>query len=185
MPDSDDQNDSQTRSQILDYIKTNPGVHFRKISKELGLAMGQIQHHLSVLEKTGRIKSSKINFRRHYYPAEIIDEEHKVILAFLTNETILDILLFLIEHADSTQSEIADFKGFATPTISWHMSRLIDANIVSARKDGKTVRYSIKGDAKNLGVLLKTYHPNIWNKITSRFADLFFDLSGEEDEETS
>jgi predicted transcriptional regulator len=183
--DFDDQNDSKTRIQILDYIKKNPGVHFRKIGRELGLAMGQIQHHLSVLEETGKIKSSKINFRRHYYPAEILDEEHKIILAFLTNETILDILLFLIEHPDSTQTEITDFKGFATPTINWYMSRLIEAKIVTARREGKTVRYSIKGDAKNLGILLKTYHPNLWNKITSRFDDLFFDLSGTEGEETS
>lgn len=147
--------------------------------------MGQIQHHLSVLEVSGKIKSRKINFRRHYYPAEILDEEHEIILAFLTNETIRDILLFLIEHPDSTQSEIANFKGFATPTISWHMSRLIEANIVKSRKDGKTIRYSIKEDAKNVGVLLMTYHPNVWNKITSRFADLFFDLSGDEGEKSS
>jgi predicted transcriptional regulator len=183
--DSDYQDDSQTRSKIHDYIKQNPGVHFRGISKKLGLAMGQIQHHLSVLENAGKIKSRKINFRRHYYPAEILDEEHEVILAFLTNETVRDILLFLIEHPDSTQIEIANFKGFATPTINWHMSRLIEASIVTSRKDGKTIKYSIRGDARNLGVLLMTYHPNVWNKITSRFADLFFDLTGEEGEERS
>ena len=183
MRDSDYQDDdSQTRSKIHDYIKKNPGVHFRRISKELGLAMGQIQHHLSVLEHAGKIKSRKINFHRHYYPAEILDEEHEVILAFLTNETVRDILLFLIEHPDSTQSEVADFKGFATPTINWHMTRLIEANIVTSRSDGKTIKYSIKGDMRNLAVLLKTYHPNVLNKITSRFADLFFDLSGKEEE---
>jgi len=146
--------------------------------------MGQVQYHLRILEDSGKIKSRKINLHRHYYPAEILDKQSELILAFLTQETARDILIYLIEHPNSTQTEIANYKHFSAPTINWHMSRLIETQIVTSKKEGKTVRYSIKGDVKILTLLLKNYHPNVWNKLTSRFADLFFDLSSVKKEET-
>jgi predicted transcriptional regulator len=183
LPDIEDQNATEIRTIIYQHIQNNPGIHLRKISTDLGLAMGQVQHHLSVLEESGKIKSRKINLHRHYYHAEILDKQHELILAFLTQETARDILIYLIEHPNSTQTDIANYKHFSAPTINWHMSRLIDTQIVTSKKEGKTVRYSIKGDVKILALLLKNYHPNIWNKLTSRFADLFFDLSSVKKEE--
>lgn len=183
MHDAEDQNAPEIRTQIYKYIQNNPGVYLRKISKELGLAMGQVQYHLSMLEESGQVKSRKISLHRHYYSAEILNEQHKIILAFLMQETARDILIYLMEHQDSTQSDIVNFMQFTAPTISWHMSRMVEAHIVNSRKDGKTTRYSIMVDLRVLASLLKAYHPTIWNKLISRFADLFFDLSSSKKKE--
>ena len=53
--------------------------------------------------------------------------------------TARDVLIYLIEHAGSTQSDIANFKNFSAPTINWHMSRLIEAGIVTFHREWKTV----------------------------------------------
>ena len=37
---------SDNRGRIYDYIKDHPGTHLRKLSKNLALAIGDIQHHL-------------------------------------------------------------------------------------------------------------------------------------------
>jgi len=182
--DTDDQNATEIRTIILQHIQNNPGIHLRRISSDLQLAMGQVQYHLRVLEESGKVKSRKINLYRHYYHAEILDKQHELILAFLAQETTRDILSYLVEHPDSTQTDIANYKHFSAPTINWHMSRLIETQIVTSKKEGKTVKYSIKGDVKILILLLKNYHPNVWNKLTSRFADLFFELSSVKKEET-
>ena len=175
--------DSENRLRIYDYIKKNPGAHLRMITRELDIGMGATQHHLDILEKSGKVKSRKINIYRHYYAVEVLDAEHHI-LAFLRQETAMDILTYLMEHPSSTQSDIIHFKGFSPPTISWHMSRLEEAGLVSSIKDGRTTRYAIV-NMQSISAALKTYHPNVWDKMLSRFADLFLQISSKTEEKDS
>ena len=181
MGDTKDEDVPENRKRIYEYIQNNPGVHLRKIRRELELAMGDTQYHLSLLEQSGQIKSRRMGMHRHYYPLTVLDEQHEVIFAFLGQETARDILIYLIEHPGSTQGDIADFKHFSSPTINWHMSRLVESGIVTSTKEGRTVRYFIKGDIKGITDLLRTYQPNVWNKMASRLAEIFIELSREQE----
>ncbi len=165
------------RLQIYNFIKENPGTHLRKINKDLGIAMGDTQYHLAILEKSGRIKSRRIGMYRHYYSADILGDKEETLLAFLRQETPRDIIIYLLEHPGSTQSDIANFKHFTAPTINWHMSKLVDAGIVLREKEGKYVKYTLQGDLKGLAYFLKIYHTDIWNKLAGRLAELFLELS--------
>ncbi len=176
----DDEGISENRQRIYEFIKNNPGAHLRMICRELELAMGATQHHLAILEKSGRIKSKRFNLHRHYYAAEVLDIQH-ALLAFLRQETARDILIYLIEHPNSTQSDIANFKNFSHPTISWHMSRLVESGVVSSRKDGKIIKYEVI-DVKSVAALVKVYHPNIWDKLTDSLAEMFLELASREGE---
>ncbi|MGI0061061.1 MAG: winged helix-turn-helix transcriptional regulator [Nitrosotalea sp.] len=183
MRNEKNEDDSENRTRIYDYIKKNPGAHLRMITRELDMGMGATQHHLGILEKSGKVKSRRINTYRHYYAVEVLEAEHNI-LAFLRQETAMDILTFLMEHPKSTQSEIISFKGFSAPTISWHMARLEQAGLVSSIKDGRTTRYTIT-DMQSISVALKTYHPSVWDKMLSRFADLFLQIASKSDEEST
>lgn len=167
---------TENRNRIYEYIKNNQGAHLRMIAKDLELAMGNTQHHLSVLENSGKIKSRRMNLRRHYYTVEISDTK-EIILAFLKHETERDILIYLVEHPYSTQTDIVNFVHFSAPTINWHMSRLIEAELVLAEKKGRSITYHIKGNVRVITDLLKLYHPTIWNKMLDRLADMFLELS--------
>jgi hypothetical protein len=46
------------------------------------------------------------------------------------------------------------------------------------------VRYYIKGNIKDITSLLKVYHPKVWNRLSSRIADLFFDLASTTSKDT-
>lgn len=173
--------DSEVRSKIYHYIEKNPGAHLRMITRDLQLGMGATQHHLDVLAKSGRIKSRRINVYRHYYAASVLEREHHI-LAFLRQETARDILIYLLAHPSSTQSEIVKFKGFSAPTINWHMTRLEGAGLVTSAKEGRTTRYTIV-DSQSVAAALKTYHENIWDKLLSRFAELFVQISSDAKEE--
>ncbi|MGI0066266.1 MAG: winged helix-turn-helix transcriptional regulator [Nitrosotalea sp.] len=175
--------DSENRTCIYDYIKKTPGAHLRMITRELDMGMGATQHHLDILEKSGKIKSRRINIYRHYYTVEVLEAEHNI-LAFLRQESAMDILTYLMEHPRSTQSDIINFKGFSAPTISWHMARLEQAGLVSSIKEGRTIRYTIT-DMQHISMALKTYHPNVWDKMLSRFADLFLQISSKTEEDST
>ena len=182
MPYAEDEPVTENRKRIYEYIQNNPGAHLRTISKELGLAMGNTQYHLNTLENAGQIRSRRIHLNRHYYPLTILERD-EIIVAFLRHETARDILIYLMEHPGATQSDIANFKNFSVPTISWHMSRLVEARIVEGDKQGRIVKYYIKQDLRNITDFLKVYHPSIWNKLADRFAELFLELSSRTKEE--
>src|SRR5919202_983513 len=161
---------------IYKYIVNYPGVHLRKICRELGLAMGDTQYHLSILENEGRIKSRRVGNHRHYYPVTIPNEQNESILAFLRQETIRDILIYLLENPGSSQQVLANFMNVSSPTIKWHMSRLIESDLVMTTREGKVVKYFIK-DPKSLTYSLKNYMPALWNSLVNKFAEKFFEIS--------
>ncbi len=167
---------SSNRGHIYNYILLNPGAHMRKIFKDTGLAMGDTQHHLSTLEKKGYVKSRKIGRHRHYYPMSVIKEQDELILAYLRQETARDILVYLIEYAGSTQSNLSNFKEFSTPTIYWHMTRLIGSGLVVSVRDRKVIRYYIR-DICSLTNCIRKYMPDTWNTIANKFADIYSDLT--------
>ena len=167
---------SENKLYIYKYIVNYPGVHLRKICRELGLAMGDTQYHLSILENEGRIKSRRVGNHRHYYPLTISNEQNELILAFLRQETIKEILIYLLENPGSSQQVLANFMNVSSPTIKWHMSRLIESNLVMTTREGKVVKYFIK-DPRSLTSSLKNYMPVLWNSLVNRFAEKFFEIS--------
>jgi len=167
---------SENRLYIYKYIVNYPGVYLRKICRELRLAMGDTQYQLSILEKEGRIKYKRVGNHRHYYPPTIPNEQNELILAFLRQETIREILIYLMENPGSSQQALANFMNVSAPTIKWYMSRLIESEIVMTSKEGKIVRYFIK-DPKSLVSSLKNYMPHLWNSLVNRFAEKFVEIS--------
>ena len=164
------------RDLIYQYVKSYPGSHLRKISKHLSLGMGNIQYHLDALEKIGIIKSRKISIYKVYYDVGVLGERHESILAILQQETPRSILIYLIENPGASQSEIAAYVGCSAPTVVWHMSNLMKIGLVKHRRDGKFIKYNIKGNLKEITGLIKSYHPTVWDRLSSRLADLFLDI---------
>jgi predicted transcriptional regulator len=138
--------------------------------------MGDTQYQLSILEKEGKIKSKRVGNHRHYYPIAVSDEQNELILAFLRQETTKEILTYLMENPSSSQQVLANFMNVSAPTIKWHMSRLIQSDLVMATKEGKIAKYFIK-DPKSLTYSIKNYMPSLWNSLVNRFAEKFFELT--------
>ncbi|QOJ78611.1 winged helix-turn-helix transcriptional regulator [Infirmifilum lucidum] len=58
------------RRLIYEYVRRNPGVGPRAISRGLGISFGEVQWHLSVLERVGLVARASLVKRALYYPAE-------------------------------------------------------------------------------------------------------------------
>ena len=176
---------SNNRSRIYEYIKNHPGIHLRKLSKNLVIAMGDTQHHLGVLDKLGLIKSRRKGMYKVYYTVSILRKRDEDILAVLQQETPRDIILHLVENPGSTQGEISNYMRLTAPTISWHMSNLINARLAASYKEGRFVKYFIEGNVNDIVGLLKSYYPTVWSKLSDRLAELFLDLASDSRPDTS
>jgi DNA-binding transcriptional ArsR family regulator len=75
-------------------------------------------------------------------PAGLVEEVARR-FSLLSDPTRLRILDVLLERDDITVTELAGAVGEAAPNVSQHLSRLLAADIVGRRRDGRTVRYSV------------------------------------------
>jgi len=167
----------KNKVRVYEYIKNHPGSHLRKISKELDMATSDTQYWCNRLERMALVRSRRLGLYRTYYPASILGERHENILAILQQKTPRNILLYLLENSGASQKDLAQHTGFAAATISWHMSRLIKIGIVYSSKKGKFVKYYIRGDIADLVILLKSYYPSIWDKLSDRLSELFLGIT--------
>ena len=167
---------SQNRLDIYNYISLNPGTYLRKIFRGVGLAMGDTQYHLSVLEKKGYVKSRKVGKHRHYYPMSVNSGRDEIMLVFLKQAVTRDILVYLIENIGATQSDLSNFKHFSTPTIYWYMKRLINSGLVVGVKEGNVIRYYVK-DICSLTECIRRYMPDTWVRLASKFADMYSNVT--------
>ena len=173
--------DQDNTEKILQFIEHNPGCHLRQIKRELSISMGTLQYHLNLLEKNGKITSDKHSLHRHYFRVGLFLENEKNLLKILNKETERDILMFIIEHKNPTQMEIAGAIQISAPSVNWHIGNLVNLGIISEERDGKFKRYTFSGNTEHVIALMKRYHSSIWDKWSNRLAEMFLSFSKEED----
>lgn len=171
---------NENTQRVLQFIQRHPGCHLRWILKDLGLSMGTTQYHLEILEKMGKIISEKDSFQRFYFPVGSFGTVEKNLLKILNQETARDILLYIIEKKEPTQTDIVNSIKISPATANWHISKLIELEIIREERDGKFKKYSFNGNPGTVVNILKNYHASIWNTWSSRMAELFITASSEE-----
>jgi len=88
--------------------------------------------------------------------------------------------MFIIEERNPTQTDIVSRLRISAPSVHWHVRRLIAFNMIEEVKEGKHKRYVLcNGNAKYIGEVLKNHNPTIWNRLSSRIAEMFLSLSSE------
>ncbi|NND85957.1 MAG: winged helix-turn-helix transcriptional regulator [Nitrosopumilus sp.] len=155
--------------QILEFIINNPSSHLRKIKNNLGFSMGTVQYHLNVLEKEGKIKSVKTKFYKNYYH---IDESSDKVLSVFNLESPRSIILCLLQHEPSTHQDIAKRVGLSSSTVSWHMKRLLELNIVESEYSGKYTLYHLTS-RENVLENLRKCKSTTWNSMINNMVDVF------------
>lgn len=73
------------------------------------------------------------------------------VLALAGNEVRLKIMYLLEEEEEMCPCDLADILGMSLPAVSQHLRKLKDGNIVTTRKEGQTIYYSLTQE--NLKIL--------------------------------
>ena len=147
--------------------------------------MGDVQYHIRRLERDGRVTSARRGLYRFFYPAALFGEKQRDVLSFLSLDTPRELLLNMVQKPDSGQDELARAVAVSQPTVSWHLKRLVELGIVEKRQTGRVVMYRVSGgDAAEIATFIKSYHPSVWERWSSRLADIFISYPGEEGEES-
>lgn len=161
---------TETRRRVKDHVTSNPGVHFNAVSRNLDIATGQTQYHLRRLRRQNRLVSREIRGRKHYFPVGYSDREQAAI-ALLRRETTREIVLRLLDNRQMTPGELTDETGLARSTIEWHLSTLLDYDLVEKRYDDELVTVRLT-DPELLYDLLVEIEPTLPDRLVDRFSRL-------------
>jgi len=135
--------DNLNRKNIFELIKRDPGIHFKKILRELNFKPGALSYHLNVLEKEEYIKSIQDgNYRRFYLFGTKSD--FKIMLTSIQ----LRILSVVDERPGISQTKISDAIGKNRMIVNYHVKILLDAGILSLEKNGRESQCFTTGNAE-------------------------------------
>lgn len=164
---------------VYKCVASHPGIHLRKVSRSLDLAIGDVQYHLDRLEKEGKIRSTRHGLYRFFYTADLFGEEDGPVLAALSQATPRELLLHLIDSPDMSQEELATAANLSQPTVSWHMKRLADLGLVQRSQRGRSVAYRVTGNTAQIALFIRNYHPGVWDRWSGRLTEILLAFGSE------
>jgi len=85
------------------------------------------------------------------------------VLSVITDKTRMKILFLLMENEEMCICELSSLLGITRSAVSQHLSILKEMSLLSSRKDGKFVYYSIKN--KNIRKLLLNFKEFIRKEV--------------------
>ena len=166
---------SEPRRRIRNQVHATPGIHFNELGRTLGLAPGQLQHHIRRLLADGRVTSERLYGRTHYYPPSY-DAWERGALALLERETTRGILVVLLDSGPTRPVSLADELEVARSTIEHHLTHLEAQGVVEKRrKAGNRVMVTLTRPART-AELLRTIEPSIAARLSDRFERLLDEL---------
>lgn len=150
-----------TRIEIYNFVKANPGVHFRGICGDLGLSIGVVQYHLNILVGTHKLLTCQDGKYKRYFEFGSFNESERILISLLRHDEPKKILAVLAENGSTLHKDLAHNLGVSSQALTWHMTTLKSLNIVDAAKEGMSVKYQLNNDVK----IVLAHCLNIVNKL--------------------
>jgi len=156
-----------TRKKVYDIVHRHAGCHFREIERLCRMPHGLVKYHLDYLSRHDLIRQRKLGNNVRYFPKNLRDEEKKL-LGVLRSSTSRQIIIFMYPNRRVSHKDVAGFVGLSPPTVSWHLKRLIENNVVQTRWSGGETRYSLKVEKDLVIKLLIAYQKSFFDSLVDR-----------------
>lgn len=161
-----------SRRKIYEYLLVNPGMHLRRIGQALGISTGMLSYHLTYLEREGLLKSEAEGHRKRYFIARAFVEAQRHILGILRQDVPRRIVVDILAHGDRTFSELRETAGVSKSTLSYHLQKMVERDLlVRSRRERESV-FSIK-NMEEVSRLLVANRQSFHDDAVDRFADLW------------
>jgi predicted transcriptional regulator len=161
-------------SLIISEIKSNPGIRFRELMKQINVTNGVMSYYLRKLEKSESIRIERTPRVSRFYSYDLSESEAKLVKR-LRQETPKKILITLVEHDKLTFQEIVSKISKAPSTTSFYLNQLIQDNIIGTTKSDFVKRY-YNIEKKRIANLIEEYHPDVIEQSSDNLADIIASL---------
>jgi predicted transcriptional regulator len=119
----------ELQQKLLLCIDENPGIRYRELMRLINFSNGVLSYHVNKLEKLDLVNVERKTRITRFFPRNISNEVMGII-GNLRNQTSYEIIKLVYESGPISQREIITYTRKASSTISWHMKKLLDCNII-------------------------------------------------------
>lgn len=137
--------ESPIRKEMFEYVKSNPGVYLREISRTLDINPTNTTWHLRKLTEAELVRCQMANGLKLYYPVEggVKTKQTALANSILRNDNAKTIVAYLLAHPGTHQREIARALGVNHGTVRWHLKKLVLSDLVNEHREGSAYKYYI------------------------------------------
>jgi predicted transcriptional regulator len=132
-----------TRTQIYNYIESNPGVQFRGVCAGLSIPVGLAQYHLGVLIKAGLVSFIRDGRYKRFFPSKKFSRKEMLTISLLRHETARKILEALLDKKQLSHGELAGEVSITSQALTWQMKRVGKTQFVMQTNEGLKTIYSL------------------------------------------
>ena len=177
-----EKNSQSNYENILFHIDKFPGLRFHQLKKEIGIANGTLQHHLSSLVKSGSVYIQYDNSTPRYFSKKI-ESNSQVIIKRLSQNTSSQILRLLLKKECQTFAQLVKYTKKSPGTVSLYKNKLVADKIIMGstdnckcnKKHGMKIKYRLS-DPKKVRTLVLEYGKSSLSKSADNLADVFLSL---------
>ncbi len=164
----------ESRKKIYEIIRLNPGLHYRELERKSGFISGTLEYHLYYLEHKDLIMSTtEKGFTRYYLKDARLSTQDKRIISFLRQELPRGIILYIIMNEDSNQEDIAEHFSVTRATMSYHLNRMEQNQILKSEKAGRMKKYIILNPDRVVELLI-IYKPSFVDVLVDSFLKYWY-----------
>lgn len=117
------------QQKLLTCIDENPGIRYRELLRMTNSSNGVLSYHINKLEKMELVTVERRSRMTRIFPRNI-SNDITGLMGFLRNQTSYEIIKLVHDRGPISQQEIIKYTCKAASTISWHMKKLMQDNIV-------------------------------------------------------
>ena len=159
---------------IISEIKSNPGIRYRELMKQIGVTNGVMSYYLRNLEQKESVWIERTPRVTRFYSSDLSEEEAKLVKR-LRQETPKKILVALIENDQLTFQELVAKIHKSPSTTSFYLTQLVQENIIATSKSD-FVKVYFNVEKKRIANLIEEYHPDIIEQASDNLSDIISSL---------
>jgi len=160
------------QEKIIKCVNERPGIRYRELLRITGVSNGVLSYHLNCLNSSGRVQVHRVNNRVTRYFSHDVSTIESNSIGLLRQSTTRKIILYILEYGPCGFNDIVIHAKKVPSTVSWHLSRLKDANIINVRKQNELYCYEIKINKVGLQKLLNKYNSSFTEKIVDDYTNM-------------
>ena len=143
--DDSDPLEHEARSRVYEIINDTPGAYLSELSEEADLPLSTTRHHIKVLEREDLVSGAKLRGKRRFYPAYSDGLE---LAAALNDDSTAAVLDTIGRLGAASVSDLADELDRDPSTISHHLQRLEEDEIILREREGRAVMNRLSPEAR-------------------------------------
>jgi len=159
--------DFNTRRKIYEAIFDNPGIHLRRLSRNINIPLTTLNYHLKVLKKNDLIIEDFYNKQTRFFISNNIGVKERKVINLLRHETPRNIILMLFHSLCLSNSEISEALEKHPNTIYFHLKKLLEFDVIEPAPEVDEGYVFILGKESKI---LKRKH--VCNEVVYRLKDM-------------